>query len=232
MRRIWVGTGAIAFKEWKGQFYPKNLTAINALAFYAKTFSALELNSSFYRMPTAAAIEEMTAAAPANFPISVKMPRLLTHIKRLRNSKALMNDTLKVLPRFDVHLGPLLFQLPPNFPLDLKRLKEFLPLIPSRYQVAIEFRHRSWFVKPVFDLLKKKHISLVYNDTDIKMPLIATCDWGYLRLRKLHYSNRALETWIKKIKALKWKTTWVIFKHEEKATAPPLAQRFRTLGRF
>jgi uncharacterized protein YecE (DUF72 family) len=226
--QILLGTGAIAFQEWKGRFYPKDLPAADALRYYARTFSTLELNSSFYRMPDAAAIKQMVAAAPPGFPIAIKMPRLITHIKRLKNCEKPARDFFKALPRFQKHLGPVLLQLPPNFKIDMARLEEFFELIPKRIDVAVEFRHPSWFVKPVVEFLKQKKAALVFNDTDVKMPWISTARWGFLRLRRLAYSDRALKSWLQKINRTKWTRAFVIFKHEEKATAPKLALRFRS----
>jgi uncharacterized protein YecE (DUF72 family) len=143
--RIFVGTGAVAYQEWKGRFYPKDLPAADALGFYAKTFSTLELNSSFYRMPAAAAITQMGNAAPPGFPIAVKLPRLITHIKRLNHCEKPARDFFKAFARFKTHQGPALLQLPPNFKLDLPRLRAFFALVPRHVRMAVEFPHSTRF---------------------------------------------------------------------------------------
>jgi uncharacterized protein YecE (DUF72 family) len=225
--KIWIGTGAVAFQEWKGKFYPRDLPASDALGYYAQTFSTLELNSTFYRMPTAAAIKAMVRPAPAGFPFAVKMPQFITHLKRLKNCAQPTRRFFKLLTYFGDHLGPALVQLPPNLKDDLPRLEEFFATIPAGFNVAVEFRHPSWFKRPVFDFLKKKNAALVFNDTDVDMPFVSTADWGFLRLRHLAYTDAELKTWARTIRKQNWSRAFAIFKHEKKATAPRLARRFR-----
>ncbi len=228
--RIFVGTGAIAYKEWKGKFYPKDLPATQALDFYARTFSSLELNNTFYRMPVPLQMKELVTGLPSQFPVAVKVPQLITHIKRLKKISGPTKIFFRAISALKKQQGAALLQLPPNFKIDLDRLENFFKSVPAGFRVAVEFRHASWFVEPVFKFLRAQQAALVYNDTDVKdMPFLSTAEWGYIRLRRLRYSKKELTEWTKKIKAQKWKDAFVIFKHEEKVTAPKLARRFQDL---
>lgn len=227
---IRIGTGAIAYKEWKGRFYPKDLPAAKALRFYAERFSALELNTTFYRPPTVSAVETLADGAPADFVFAVKAPRLITHDRHLRNCEAPAKEFFTTIAHFGDRLGPALVQLPPGFKIDLPRLNDFFAWIPTGFRVAVEFRHPSWFVDSVLDFLRAKGAALVFNDADVEgAPFAATADWGYLRLRRLGYADGELAARIQAIEAMNWKQAFVIFKHEETATAPELARRFRAL---
>jgi uncharacterized protein YecE (DUF72 family) len=227
--RILIGTGAFAYAEWKGRFYPKDLPASEAVAFYAQLFSAVELNNTFYRMSAVESSQKWVQPAPDDFLFAIKVPQQITHFRRLNNCSDLLKTFFGMAKGFGKKLGPVNFQLPSNFKLDLQRLESFLDLLPSNFRVAFEFRHPSWLVDPVYQLLRKKKICLVFNDTDIEMPLMATTDWGYLRLRRLKYTDTDLKNWAKRIKKQPWKDALVIFKHEEKVTAPKLAERFKAL---
>lgn len=226
-----IGTGAFAYHEWKGKFYPKDLPASQAIPFYANTFCCVEINSTFYRMPTVSSAQGWIAGAPADFPVAVKVPQLITHIKRLKNIRARVKDLFRVLSTLGKHRGPALLQLPPNFKADLSRLEEFFNGVPRGFPVAVEFRHASWFTEETYTFLKKKKAALVHNDTDLKdMPFVSTARWGYIRLRRLKYSDNELKNWLKRIDKMKWARAFVIFKHEEKVTAPGLAKRFKAFA--
>lgn len=221
----------MAYREWKGKFYPSDLPPEKALGYYAKTFSMLELNNTFYRTPSTASLKEIASGLPANFPIAVKTPQQITHMKRLKNCAAPARAYFKGIAVFGKRAVALV-QLPPNFKQDLPRLENFFKLVPRGVPVAMEFRHASWFIPEVYAFLKKKNAAFVYNDTDVDaMPMESTADWGFLRLRKLRYSDSEMRNILKAIKAKKWKKTFVIFKHEEKVTAPKLAGRFRAIAR-
>jgi len=229
--KFYVGTSGYAYREWKGKFYPKDISADAMLPFYAERFEAVEINSTFYRMPKAELLKAWAKQVPANFAFALKAPQRITHFQRLRDAGESVAEFLKVAEVLKERLGPVLFGLPPNFKKDLPRLKVFLELLPERMRAAFEFRHESWMDEEVFDLLRRRRVVLCMAEADdgIEVPLIETADWGYLRLRNLKYSDAELKRWITEIRKKKWKDVFVFFKHEEKATGPKFARRFLEL---
>ncbi len=229
-----IGTSGYSYKEWKGSFYPSDLPAKKMLHFYAERFDAVEINSTFMALPAVAVVEEWVDAVPAEFRFVLKAPRRITHVKRLADAAeplVLFCDVAKALKK---HEGALLFQLPPNMKKDLARLKTFLALAPlqKKHRAAFEFRHPSWFDDEVFDLLHDHHAALCIADADddLEVPFVATTDWGYLRLRRLDYTDAKLKAWATRVREQKWKQAFVFFKHEDEARGPRFAKRFKELA--
>ena len=230
--QLHVGTSGYNFPEWKGTFYPEKLPAAKMLPFYAEHFSAVEINYTFYRMPNAKTVSGWNQAVPAGFTFVLKASQRITHIGRLRAvDDPLRYFTETVRPLGD-KLGPILFQLPPNFKKDLARLKDVLTLFPADLRCAWEFRHDSWFADDVYDALRTGNAALCVADTDAgHTPLVATADFGYLRLRDEGYTKPDLGQWAASVKTLgkDWKDAFVFFKHEESGEGPKLAEEFRAL---
>jgi uncharacterized protein YecE (DUF72 family) len=124
-------------------------------------------------------------------------------------------------------LGPILFQLPPNFKKDVPRLRAFLALLPPECRAALEFRHSSWFDEEVFGLLRDHQVALCVADAEdaLKVPFKATADWGYLRLRRPDYDKRSLKAWAARMLAQTWRECFVFFKHEDTGKGPQMASR-------
>jgi uncharacterized protein YecE (DUF72 family) len=230
--RFFVGTSGYSYKEWKGIFYPDKLPQKEMLSYYSQHFSVVEMNNTFYRMPTASMLKAWATQVPAGFRFVLKAPQVITHFKRLKDVNEQTNHFLKTASVLSRQQGPLLFQLPPNFKKDLPRLESFLDLIQDGTPVAMEFRHPSWFEEDVFALLRAKSCALCFDDAeDIQSDeLVSTAHWGYLRLRRIRYSNKQLAKWIDRITALNWKEAYVFFKHEDSGTGPKLATRFIDLA--
>jgi uncharacterized protein YecE (DUF72 family) len=226
-----IGTSGYSYKEWKGKFYPKNLSAGEMLPFYAERFDAVEINNTFYRMPKAEVLKAWAAQVPASFIFALKSPQRITHFQRLKDAGKSVAEFVKVAGALKQKLGPVLFGLPPNFKKDVPRLSEFLRVLPKRVRAAFEFRHESWMDEEVFDLLRRRRVALCMAQAEdgIEAPLVETADWGYLRLRMVKYSDADLKRWIKEIRRRSWKEAFVFFKHEEKATGPKFAKRFLEL---
>jgi uncharacterized protein YecE (DUF72 family) len=227
-----VGTSGYGYKEWKGSFYPKDLPAKQMLRYYSEWLGAVEMNNTFRRMPTAAALGAVAAEVPKGFVFAVKAPQQITHFRRLKNCDEPVEELLAAAKALKKRLGPLLFQLPPNFKKDLPRLREFLALLPKRTRAAFEFRHASWFDDDVFALLRKRGVALCYAEEEesVEVPFVATADWGYLRLRLAKYSEADLRRWIKRVRAQKWSDAFVFFKHEDEGKGPRFAKRFLELA--
>jgi len=228
---FYVGTSGYSYKEWKGSFYPKDLSADGMLAYYGERFGAVEINNTFYRMPKAPVVKAWGDEVPKDFQFVIKAPQGITHFKRLRGAEesvAYLLEVTKVLKR---RLGALLFQLPGNFKKDVARLREFLALLPKGQRVAFEFRHESWFDEEVFDALRERGVALCVAEAEdgVETPLVATADWGYLRMRMGEYSDAELRKWIERARAQKGGEAFVFFKHEDEAKGPKFATRFLKL---
>jgi uncharacterized protein YecE (DUF72 family) len=229
---LYVGTSGYSYPKWKGSFYPKELLAKQMLRYYGERFGAVEINNSFYRMPTAAGLAAWAGEVPADFRFVLKAPQQITHHRRLRDVGEAVAQFVEVAGALKKRLGPLLFQLPPNLKKDAARLREFLGLLPADRRTAIEFRHPSWFDDEVYGLLRDHRAALCIAeaDDDLEVPFVATADWGYLRLRRPDYDGAALKAWTKRVRKQDWRDAFVFFKHEDEGKGPQFAQRFLELA--
>jgi uncharacterized protein YecE (DUF72 family) len=227
--KIFVGTSGYGYKEWKGKFYPAKISPKEMLRFYAERLSAVEINNTFYRMPTETVLTSWAEQVPDDFIFTLKAPQVITHLKRLKNVGSETEYLFRSLSVLDRKLGPVLFQFPKSFHADRARFKDFLTLIPGNFPCAFEFRHPSWFDAEILDLLRGRGLSLCLADTDDNPAdeIINTASWGYLRLRRSAYTAADLSQWLEKILAQKWQKAFVFFKHEEEAKGAEMAIRFR-----
>ena len=229
---LYVGTSGYSYKEWKGAFYPKNLPVQQMLRFYGERFRTVEINSTFYALPSASVLEGWVDAVPADFKFVLKAPKKITHLQGLKDAGDLVTHLLEVAGALTEHRGPLLFQLPPTSKKDVPRLRAVLALLPLQHGAAIEFRHPSWFDDEVFGLLRDHRAALCVADTEgnLEVPFVATTDWGYLRLRRPDYGDAELKAWVKRVQEQDWRDAFVFFKHEDQGKGPPMAKRFMELA--
>jgi uncharacterized protein YecE (DUF72 family) len=229
---LYVGTSGYSYKEWKGAFYPRDLPAKRMLSFYGKRFRAVEINNTFYRMPTVSVLEEWAGQVPPEFKFVIKAPQRITHIQRLKGTDDLVAYLFDVVGTLKARLGPLLFQLPPTMKKDVPLLREFLLLLPPERRATFEFRHASWFDDELFGLLSefRAPLCIAEAENDFNVPLVATADWGYLRLRRQNYGEAELKGWIERLQKQPWKDAFVFFKHEEQGIGPQLAESFLDLA--
>lgn len=226
--KTFVGTSGYAYKPWKGRFYPAGLPDKEMLSFYARRFDTVEINHTFYRMPADPVLARWREQVSEDFSFSVKAPRAITHHARLKQTGDAVAFLFQRLESLGDRLGPVLFQLPPNLRLDLPRLRDFLGTVPTQRQVAMEFRHVSWFDEAVFDTLREHDVALCVADGELDgaVPFVSTASWGYLRLRAVDYTDEAIGTWAERVGQQDWTRGYVFFKHEDEATGPKLATRF------
>jgi uncharacterized protein YecE (DUF72 family) len=226
---LYTGTSGFAYKEWKGSFYPEDIKADAMLPFYAGQFKACEINNSFYRMPAEKTLLQWASQVPPEFRFVLKAPQKITHFTRLKEeSRQPLEFFITIARTLGAQLGPLLFQLPPNMKQDLPRLEAFLAYLPGDVKAAFEFRHASWFDDAVFEALRARRAALCIADTeDEQTPKIATVDdWGYLRLRRVLYSDVEVKEWAQWTQQQTWHDAYVFFKHEDAGTGPRLAREF------
>src|SRR5579885_2090877 len=227
--KLRIGTSGYACKQRKGSFYPEKLPDKEMLSFYGKQFDTVEINHSFYRMPSESVLLSWAASVPQGFRFALKANQKITHIQRLRNCGETLKRFLEVASVLNDgdHLGPVLVQLPPNFKFDQALLEEFLSLKPPAFQFAFEVRHASWYTEETYAVLRKHNVALCLAETEEQAPPeLLTADFTYVRLRKEDYTAKELAAWKKRFEG--WMKQGVdVFaycKHEDEGRAPKFAK--------
>ena len=228
--QLFAGTSGFSFREWKGTFYPADLADDRWLAYYAQHLPAVEINNTFYRMPRSAVMERWAGDVPDGFRFVIKASQRITHRARLADCEEPVDYLWRAVSHLGEHLGPVLFQLPPYFKKDAGRLVDFLAALPEGLRAVMEFRHASWFDDEVLGVLEGAGAARCAADADDEQtpPLVATADFGYLRLRRSAYASADLEAWTERLRATPWREAWVFLKHEQ--AGPQLAREL--LERF
>ncbi len=231
--RFLVGTSGYNYPEWRGSFYPEKFPTSKMLAFYAERFGTVEVNYTFYRMPTPPLLEGWAAGTPDGFTFTLKAPRRITHDAKLQRCEDLTQTFCRTAATLGAKQGALLFQLPPNFKRDDAVLGAFLDLLPEGTRAAFEFRNASWHDEAVFDLLRRRNVALCVADSEkMSTPLVTTADYAYFRLRDEGYVDADIQRWAEDIRKLQGvKDAYVYFKHEEEGKGPLFAKTLiETLG--
>ncbi len=207
MAMAYIGTSGWVYKSWDKFFYHGDVPAKEQFQFYATQFPTVEVNATFYRLPTLKMVKGWRDKAPPGFAFAVKGSRFITHIKRLANLGGGLNKFFRRIRPMAERTGPILWQLPPSFKKDLTRLESFLKRLPKEFCHAVEFRHLSWYENDeVFELLGKygaAHVSL--SSQRMPLNLTVTADFVYIRFHGLEngaahdYSRQELEPWAKHI---------------------------------
>jgi len=229
--RVRVGTSGYSYKEWKGTFYPQDLPASEMLRYYGERHDTVEINNTFYRMPTTKLLEGWVEQVPREFSFVLKAPRRITHQKKLADAGEETGLLLRSAAAMGDKLGPFLFQLPPWLKKDATLLKSFLDLLPGGTRAAFEFRNSTWFDDETYDVLRSHGAALAVSDTDEdgEPRIVATAGYGYLRLRRTAYDETLLRAWAERVAAQAWSEAYVFFKHEDEGEGPRLASSFRAL---
>jgi uncharacterized protein YecE (DUF72 family) len=225
-----VGTSGFSYPAWRGPFYPEKLPASGMLPFYAGVFAAVEINNTFYRMPSSKLVQTWAEGVPSGFTFAIKAPQRITHQLRLKGAGEAVAELLDAIGPLARKLGPLLFQLPPNFKKDVPLLAAFLAALPKRGRAAFEFRHPSWFADDTYGALRAANAALCIADSEkLSTPLEATAKWGYVRLRREDYVESDIKKWGRRISAQPWTNTYVYFKHEDRAKGTKYAALLHSL---
>ena len=200
-----VGTSGYQYDHWKKSFYPEELPKKHWFAHYARYFDTVEINNTFYRLPSGKVFDGWRKQAPPGFCYVLKFSRYGSHVKRLKEARASTKRFLQVARRLRKFLGPILVQLPPNWNVNTDRLQQFLKVVPGSLRWAFEFRDPSWLCEEVFAILRRHKAALCIHDMIEDHPRRITTDWVYLRFHGDHYSGsytpgalKAQARWIKR----------------------------------
>ena len=224
-----IGTSGWHYKHWLGRYYPEDLRPDEMLSWYLRDFDTVELNNSFYHLPKESSFDAWREATPVTFRFAVKGSRFITHMIKLKNAERGLTNFLPRAERLGRKLGPILWQLPPGWNVNVERLEEFLRALPRGHRYAFELRDRSWMNDAVYELLRKYDAAFcIYELAGYHSPLELTASWTYVRLhgptRSKYagsYSDARLETWARRID--EWRTTlkaaYVYFDNDDSAFA-------------
>jgi uncharacterized protein YecE (DUF72 family) len=223
--RYFVGTSGYNYPEWRGSFYPDKFPTTKMLSYYAERFNSVEVNYTFYRIPTEKLLQGWGEGTPPGFTFTLKAPRRITHDAKLRHVADLTRGFCQTATVLGEKLGVLLFQLPPNFKRDDDVLAAFLDTLPEGIRAAFEFRHESWHDPVIFDALHGRNLALCIADSEkMSTPVVATADYSYFRLRDEGYQAADIERWAAVVSGQAGITdAYVYFKHEEQGKGPEFA---------
>ena len=221
-----IGTSGYNYPEWRGSFYPEKLPAAKMLGYYAERFNTVEINYTFYRIPTESLLEGWARGTPDGFTFTLKAPRKITHDARLQNCGDLTASFCRTASTLGSRLGALLFQLPPFLRRNDTVLDAFLVTLPEGTRAAFEFRHESWLDEAIFEKLRRRNVALCVADSEkMKTPVVATADYAYFRLRDEGYQPADIVNWASIIRRQPHSgRVFVYFKHEEEGKGPEFAR--------
>jgi uncharacterized protein YecE (DUF72 family) len=205
----YVGTSGFSYTHWRGAFYPEKLPQARWLEHYARQFPTVEINNSFYRLPSEKTFQSWSERTPAGFLFAVKASRFITHLRRLHDVQAPLETFLSHARNLNEKLGPVLYQLPPSMGRDEGLLEAFLAILPRDLQHVIEFRRQDWYEERVYAAMRGSNVALCIHDMgQSKSPLVATADFTYVRFHGTtgrytgNYSDEQLEDWATRIRQL------------------------------
>lgn len=240
MKTIHIGCSGWIYKDWRGPFYPQDLAAKNWFAFYAQTFDTVEINNSFYRLPKPEVFEKWRDQAPGGFCYAVKASRYLTHQKRLTEPEEPLDRILGNARHLKPHLGPVLYQLPPRWKVNVERLSHFVELLPKDIAHVVEFRDESWHTAEVLDLLDRHGVGFCTHDMPgMKVPRWASGKTAYVRFHggtgkyRGRYQDSVLQGWADWMleQAGQKRSVWAYFNNDYDADAVQDALTLRSMVR-
>ena len=232
-----VGTSGWNYPHWRNRFYPRELPASGWLAYYARHFPTVEVNSTFYRLPESQTFASWRASARGSFVFAVKASRFITHIKRLRQVRRPVRRLLLRAGRLGRRLGPILFQLPPNAAVDEARLASFLDGLPAGPRYAVEFRHESWHRESVYRMLRRRRVACCISDgARIPLRVVRTAPFTYVRLHGHQgigagrYTGPALRDWARTLRELvRGGSVYIYFNNDQHGYAVENARQLTDL---
>jgi uncharacterized protein YecE (DUF72 family) len=236
--QVRIGTSGWAYDHWKGTFYPDDLADADRLAYYAGQFGSVEINNSFYRLPDTQTLAHWRDSVPADFRFAVKASRYITHMKKLKDPGESLAGLLERIAVLGAKCGPMLFQLPPNWRINVRRLAAFLDALPGGRRYAFEFRDHSWLNDETYALLTRHGAALRIYDLDgYHSPRALTTDFAYIRLHgpagpyQGSYDTQTLSGWSGAISAWTHQghDVYVYFDNDQAGHAAADAARLRDM---
>lgn len=237
MAPVLIGTSGWVYPHWRERFYPKGLPQTRWLEYYAQHFPTVEVNNSFYRLPSKEAFTSWRERTPEEFVFSIKASRYITHIKRLRDAPPALTVFMERAVHLQPKLGPVLFQLPPRFAVDLELLEAFLKVLPKTIRPVMEFRDPSWHIRPVYDLLERYGAAYcIMVSPELKRELLVTSRTLYVRFHapggvRPAFGRRRLTEWADRIATLMRDADagWAYFNNDAQGAALDDANTLRSL---
>lgn len=231
--RYYIGCSGWSYKHWKGVFYPDDLPQTKWLQHYVKYFNTVEINSTFYRFPKKETLEQWYNETPDDFTFTLKGSRYITHMKKLKNVEEYVQNFYDQAQVMGDKIGCILWQLPPNLHRNDEKLKAFCNALSSNFHNVIEFRHESWFVEDIFDILKKYNVGYcIISTPDLPETVEETADTVYIRFHgkdeewyTYHYTQDELKNWAESIKKLQAHQLYIYFNNDYQAHAVQNAQQ-------
>ena len=242
MAKIYIGTSGWQYQHWVSSFYPAELAPGQFLTYYAEQFRTVEINNTFYQLPQPETLVRWREAAPKQFVFASKAHRYITHFKKLNNCEDSICTLFNRLEILESKLGPILFQLPPRWHVNIDRLACFLDALPEGYRYGFEFRDRSWLIPEVYELLENHRVALcAYDLGGFRSPVVPTADFFYIRLHgpegPYHgsYDGRTLNSWVRRF--ARWlksgQDVYCYFDNDEHGYAAANAARMQQMvGRY
>ncbi|MBV9470584.1 MAG: DUF72 domain-containing protein [Abitibacteriaceae bacterium] len=235
---IRIGTSGWHYGHWLGPFYPADLPTAQMLTHYLRYFDTVEINNSFYRLPELTTFENWREATPENFCFAVKASRYLTHMKKLKDPERGLENLMPRVAGLGEKLGPILFQLPPHWHVNVERLQAFLAALPLTHRYSFELRDTTWHTPEVYEVLRQHNVAFcIYDLAGFQSALEITADFAYIRLHgpggayQGSYSEEALQEWARLIR--QWSETlkaiYVYFDNDQAAYAVYNALRLKEL---
>ena len=228
--QVWIGTSGWQYRDWRGPFYPEKLPQRDWLQHYAGRFACVEVNNTFYNLPSEAAVRRWHELAPGDFRFIIKASRYLTHIRRLREPEQPVRTMLERFEPLGSTMSVMLLQLPPTLRVDVERLDATLRLFPGWLRIAVEFRDASWFNEEVRQMLRDRAAALCITDRVARTPEPDWSDlsWAYIRLHEGDgrpypcYARATLDSWADRIAALRdrMECVHVFFNNDGRCCAP------------
>lgn len=235
---IHIGTSGWHYKHWKNFFYPENLKEADQLLFYTGIFETVEINNSFYHLPDKKTFLQWRKKVPEKFIFSVKASRYITHMKKLKDCTESLTIFLQQAKALKEKMGPVLFQLPPGWKINIERFESFLNILLPEYRYTFEFRNASWYDENIYKLLKEHRCAFcIYELNHHLSPLEVTTDFVYIRLHGPaekyagSYPLRTLKLWVKRCRewASKGKEVFIYFDNDQKGYAAFNAKTLKEL---
>ena len=235
---IHIGTSGWSYKHWRNTFYPSELKVKDQFSYYTKKFNTVEINNTFYGVPSDETFLNWKNSVPEDFVFVIKANRFITHMKKLRDPSQSLQSFMLKLEYLGTKLGAVLFQLPPYLNVNLQVLEDFLAELPEENRFVMEFRNASWYLPEVYALLKKYNVAFcIYELAGHISPVEITADFVYLRLHgpgenkyQGSYSDQTLTEWAEQCKIwLETKDVFVYFDNDEQGYAAFNALQLRKL---